>query len=166
MPALRTAHPGGAARRPVPPLVMLLLALVAALGVATPATARAATPAAAPRAMPCAPGVRACMVISRHQAWLADGAGHVILGPVPARGGTAHAPTPVGTFHVLFKDAHYFSKQFQAPMPYAVFFYPGDAFHADNTAVNSNGCIHLPVSVAQRFYAALHVGDEVQIRQN
>jgi lipoprotein-anchoring transpeptidase ErfK/SrfK len=103
------------------------------------------------------------MSLSAHRAWLTDGAGHVTYGPVAAHGGSAHAPTPVGTFQVISKDAHFYSTQFHAPMPYSVFFYPGDAFHADNTSVNSNGCIHLSSSSAQHFFNTLHVGDEVQI---
>lgn len=114
-------------------------------------------------ATPCAVTAKACMNLSTHQAWLTDGAGHVINGPVAARGGTPSAPTPVGTFHVLAKDKHFYSTQFHAPMPYSVFFYPGDAFHADNTSVPSNGCIHLSWSSAQQFYNTLHLGDQVQV---
>jgi lipoprotein-anchoring transpeptidase ErfK/SrfK len=64
---------------------------------------------------------------------------------------------------VISKDAHFYSTQFHAPMPYSVFFYPGDAFHADNPAIASNGCIHLPTAAAQRFFSTLRIGDQVQI---
>jgi lipoprotein-anchoring transpeptidase ErfK/SrfK len=114
-------------------------------------------------ATPCAVTAKACMDLSNHQAWLTDGAGNVIYGPVAARGGTPSAPTPVGTFHVLSKNKHFYSTEFHAPMPYSVFFYPGDALHADNTSVASNGCIHLNWSSAQRFYNFLNLGDQVQI---
>ena len=113
---------------------------------------------------PCAPTAKACVDLSSHQAWLTDGAGHVTYGPVAARGGSEEAKTPKGSFSVLSKDAHYFSREFQAPMPYSVFFYPGDAFHADNPATASNGCIHLAAASAQRFFAALNPGDSVQIK--
>ncbi len=102
------------------------------------------------------------MDLSSHGAWLTDGAGHVSYGPVAARGGTSSAPTPVGTFHVLSKARHFYSTEFDAPMPYSVFFYPGDAFHADNTSVASNGCIHLSSASAQRFFITLQPGDQVQ----
>jgi len=114
-------------------------------------------------ATPCAVTAKACMDLSRHQAWLTDGAGNVIYGPVAARGGTTSAPTPVGTFQVLSKNKHFYSTEFHAPMPYSVFFYPGDALHADSTSVASNGCIHLSWSSAQRFYNFLNPGDQVQI---
>jgi lipoprotein-anchoring transpeptidase ErfK/SrfK len=97
-------------------------------------------------------------------AWLTDGAGHITYGPVPAHGGSRHAPTPTGTFHVLYKDAHYYSTEFNAPMPYSVFFYPGDAFHADNPATASNGCIHLTSASAQHFFNTLKPGDSVQVK--
>ncbi|MBO0878763.1 MAG: L,D-transpeptidase [Pseudonocardia sp.] len=112
---------------------------------------------------PCASSARACMSLSAHRAWLTDGAGHVVYGPVPAHGGPASAPTPAGTFQVIGKDAHFYSTQFHAPMPYSVFFYPGDAFHADNPATASNGCIHLSAGAAQRFFNTLRMGDQVQI---
>jgi lipoprotein-anchoring transpeptidase ErfK/SrfK len=73
------------------------------------------------------------------------------------------AATPIGKFRVLYKDRHHYSTQFDAPMPYSVFFYPGDALHADNTAVASNGCVHLNAVAAQRFYNGLTQGDQVQI---
>lgn len=114
-------------------------------------------------ATPCVASAKACMSLSARRAWLTDGAGHVVYGPVPAHGGSSGAATPVGTFDVIAKDAHFYSTQFHAPMPYSVFFYPGDAFHADNPAVASNGCIHLNSGAAQRFFNTLRVGDEVQI---
>lgn len=155
------------ARRIIGTAGLVLVTLLAAVG-ATAATA--GTASAAPRTIPqaasptpCAVAAKACMDLSRHQAWLTDGAGNVIYGPVASRGGTRSAPTPVGTFQVLAKDKHFYSTEFHAPMPYSVFFYPGDAFHADNTSVASNGCIHLSWSSAQHFYNTLKAGDQVQI---
>lgn len=137
--------------------VLLGVVTASALGIFGPTASAQAAPT------PCASGARACMSLSAHRAWLTDGAGHVVYGPVPAHGGPAQAPTPVGTFHVISKDAHFYSTQFHAPMPYSVFFYPGDAFHADNPATASNGCIHLNAAAAQRFFNTLRVGDQVQI---
>ena len=120
------------------------------------------TPAAA-SSTPCAATAKACVNLSTRQAWLTDGAGHVTYGPVAAHGGSSRAPTPVGTFGVIYKDLHHYSKEFDAPMPYSVFFYPGDALHADNPSSASNGCIHLAWSSAQRFYNGLAPGDQVQV---
>jgi len=65
-------------------------------------------------------------LLSRSEAWLTDGHGHITYGPASIAGGTPAYPTPTGTFHVLSKDATYHSTEFHnAPMPYSVFFYPG-----------------------------------------
>lgn len=141
--------------------------LLGALAVGT-GTAFATAPAPAKSknsksATPCAASAKACMDLSKNQAWLTDGKGHVTFGPVPARGGSSSSPTPVGSFKVLSKDAHFYSTEFKAPMPWSVFFYPGDAFHADNPATNSSGCVHLTNASAQRFFSTLNVGDKVQI---
>ncbi len=60
------------------------------------------------------------MDLSSHRAWLTDEAGHVTYGPVAARGGESSGPTPVGTFPVLSKARHFYSTEFDAPMPYSV----------------------------------------------
>jgi lipoprotein-anchoring transpeptidase ErfK/SrfK len=162
-----TANAAPAAQAPTVPAVDKAPAVPAVdHAPAAPAVSPApAAPAPTPSAagLPCSAAAKACMSLSRRQAWLTDGAGHVTFGPVPARGGMTRAPSPVGTFQVISKDAHFYSTQFHAPMPYSVFFYPGVAFHADNPAVASNGCIHLNASAAQRFFSNLRVGDQVQI---
>jgi lipoprotein-anchoring transpeptidase ErfK/SrfK len=103
------------------------------------------------------------MDLSSRQAWLTDGAGHVVAGPFAARGGKSGAPTPVGTFTVEKKVKNYWSRAFDAPMPNSVFFQPGIAFHADNPKVASNGCVHLTRSASQQFFSTLQPGDPVQI---
>ena len=116
-------------------------------------------------ASPCSASAKACMDLSKQQAWLTDGAGHITYGPVPARGGAKGAKTPKGTFSVISKDQHHLSREFNnAPMPYSVFFYPGDAFHSGNPATASNGCIHLSPAAAQRFFSGLNVGDPVEVK--
>jgi len=151
-------------------------AIAGGVGIAEAASAATNKPPSAPRpaaappgpqvvsATPCGVSAKACVVLSHHQAWLTDGKGRITRGPVPATGGTPADPTPTGTFHVLSKDAHFRSTEFHnAPMPYSVFFYPGDAFHADNVHQWSHGCIHLNLDDAQAFFNALKVGDQVQI---
>jgi hypothetical protein len=146
------------------------LATAAAAPSSTPPTAPSAPPAAAPpapapvrSATPCRVTAKACMDLSGRQAWLTDGAGHITYGPVAARGGKKGAATPTGVFHVLYRDRNHWSRQFDAPMPNSVFFYPGDAFHADNPKVASNGCIHLTRKASAAFFGALRTGDEVQV---
>ncbi len=140
-----------------------------ALGLGTASAQPApAGPAAAPApattaGTPCAATARACLDLSARQAWLTDGAGHVVAGPFAARGGTSSAPTPVGTFTVEKKVKNYWSKAFDAPMPNSVFFQPGIAFHEDSTKIPSNGCVHLSWSASQQFYDTLKPGDPVQV---
>jgi len=137
-------------------------AALTAAAVIGPAVASAAPATAAPAA-PCGAGAKVCVDLSSEQAWLMKD-GQVTYGPVPIDAGTKSHPTPAGTFHVLFKDINYHSTEFHnAPMPYSVFFYPGDAFHEGSLNVASHGCIHLSASAAKTFYNTLQPGDEVQI---
>ena len=138
------------------------------LGLGTASAQPTAQPAAVPApattpGTPCAATVKACMDLSSRQAWLTDGAGHVVAGPFAARGGKSGAATPIGTFTVEKKVKNYWSKAFDAPMPNSVFFQPGIAFHADNPKVASNGCVHLTRSTSQQFFNSLQPGDPVQI---
>jgi lipoprotein-anchoring transpeptidase ErfK/SrfK len=134
---------------------------------APPATTKApvlpvaAPPAAAP-GVPCVAAAKACVRIATHQAWLIEN-GQVVLGPVSIMPGRPGFRTPVGTFHVLSKAAHFWSTAFNAPMPDSVFFLPGFAFHIGSLSVFSHGCIHLSPSAGATFFNTLHVGDEVQI---
>jgi lipoprotein-anchoring transpeptidase ErfK/SrfK len=121
-----------------------------------------AAPAQAPAGVPCAAGVKACVDIATRKAWLIED-GKVVLGPVSIMPGRPGYRTPVGTFHVLSKDAHYWSHTFNAPMPDAVFFYPGVAFHIGSLGVYSHGCVHLSASSASVFFHTLQIGDEVQV---
>jgi hypothetical protein len=112
---------------------------------------------------PCAPTVRACVSLSARKAWLMDGAGRVVYGPVGVLGGRRGEPTPVGTFSVSNKVRNYHSRQFDAPMPYSVFFQPGIAFHTGSLSTRSAGCLHLGSTSAKRFFATLAPGDTVQV---
>jgi hypothetical protein len=149
-------------------IAVTAVVLTAGTGSLVPTSAVTELAASAPAAKsssPCSPSAKACMDLSKQQAWLTDGAGHITYGPVPARGGAKGAKTPKGTFSVLWKDADHHSKEFNnAPMPYSVFFYPGDAFHGGNPATASNGCIHLSLGAAQRFFSGLNTGDKVEVK--
>jgi lipoprotein-anchoring transpeptidase ErfK/SrfK len=125
------------------------------------ATVLLATPAQAAET-PCSTAVRACVDLSTQQAWLTHG-GVVDYGPVTVRTGRASAPTDPGTFHVTYKDLHHVSSIYDVPMPYAVFFNGGDAFHEGSLAESSHGCVHLSQTAASEFYGTLQPGDEVQV---
>lgn len=112
--------------------------------------------------VPCSAAARACVDLSAREAWLVRD-GKVVYGPVSIMPGRVGWRTPQGTFHVLFKDANYFSHEFQAPMPDSVFFASGIAFHVGSLSVHSHGCVHLSSTSASKFFHTLQVGDEVQV---
>jgi lipoprotein-anchoring transpeptidase ErfK/SrfK len=121
-----------------------------------------ATEAAAPLDIPCHITTGACADVSAHKAWLVSD-GKIVLGPVSMMPGRPGYRTPIGTFHVTSKVLHYYSHEFDAPMPYSVFFYPGVAFHEGSLGVYSHGCVHLSKSSAETFYSDMYIGETVQI---
>lgn len=127
-----------------------------------PVAQPAAAPVAAPSETPCSAAARACVDLSARKAWLVQN-GKVVYGPVSIMPGRPGWRTPVGTFHVTFKAANFYSTEFHAPMPYSVFFVGGVAFHAGSLYVSSHGCVHLSTSSAITFFHTLSVGDEVQV---
>jgi len=128
---------------------------IGALGFATPAAEAAPTP--------CAANARACLQLHTNKAWLMSG-GQVTYGPVPVTVGTPDHPTPKGRFRVQYKDIDHYSKEFNGPMPYSVFFTnTGVAFHEGSLRVPSHGCVHLSHSAAVKFYNTLKPGDAVQV---
>ena len=83
---------------------------------------------------------------------------------VPFLDGDPRSPTPVGTFAVDWKAQNYHSREFDADMPFSVFFAPGGvAFHEGSLEKASNGCVHLSTTAAKRFFDSLNPGDEVQV---
>ena len=113
---------------------------------------------------PCTVTARACVDLAKNQAWLIH-SGEVTRGPVAISHGGQGKETPTGTFKVLWKDEDHKSAEFDdAPMPYSVFFADGGiAFHQGNPNNPSAGCVHLSATDAQTWFAALEVGDEVQV---
>ncbi|MEJ2889965.1 L,D-transpeptidase [Actinomycetospora aeridis] len=130
------------------------------------ATAGAAGPAAAaPAEAPCAAPARACVDLSDQRAWLLDGRGGVLRGPVPITSGILSQPTPAGEFRVTRKAREHTSSITGTPMPYSVFFdHRGRAFHAGSLQRPSLGCIHLSDDDAAAFFDSLQIGDPVEIQ--
>ncbi len=142
---------------------------LAGVALAAPAAAPAPAPAAAPApatksATPCAITAKACVDITQKKAWLTDGKGHVIDGPVTVTTGAKGYPTPTGTFSVMWKDKNHKSDEYDhAPMNNSVFFAPGDAFHEGSLQKDSAGCVHLSAADSEKFFDNLQVYDQVQI---
>ena len=115
------------------------------------------------RGVPCDIHADACVSLSRQEAWLMRD-GRIVYGPVAVATGRAGLPTPTGDFRVWYKDVDGWSSTYDAPMPYSVFFYQGDAFHEDPVTVRSHGCVHLSLRNAEYFYRFLQYGDLVEVR--
>lgn len=113
--------------------------------------------------VPCDVRAIACVSLSKQEAWLMHD-GKVVYGPVDVATGRAGLPTPTGDFHVWYKVVDGWSTTYDAPMPYSVFFYEGDAFHEDPVTVRSHGCVHLSLENAEYFYRFLQYGDLVEVR--
>ncbi|RJQ76809.1 murein L,D-transpeptidase [Pseudonocardiaceae bacterium YIM PH 21723] len=136
-------------------------------------TVSQAAPAAAPAVnavtMPCAPTVRACVIMR------STGFGTAMLVnngvPYQAVEMSAGAPspetaTPTGIFSVKRKVKDDWSKEFNAPMKNSVYFTnQGHAFHQGRVDWLSHGCVHLEPANAEAFFNYLQVGDSVQIVQ-
>ena len=120
------------------------------------------TASLAAQGVPCQAAAIACVSLSKQEAWLLHD-GKVVFGPVKVATGRASLPTPAGIFHVKYKVRDSWSVPYKAWMPWAVYFYGGDAFHEDPVTVRSHGCVHLSASNAEYFYNYLQVGNEVQI---
>jgi len=113
---------------------------------------------------PCGAGAEACVDLSDQEAWLLDGEGGIVRGPVPITSGTLDDPTPAGDFHVTRRSIDHVSSITGTPMPYAVFFdHRGRAFHEGSLERPSLGCVHLAHDDAVAFWDALQMGDSVEI---
>lgn len=151
-------------------LVVIALAASASLALATTVWAApmvsAAPPVPPPAAgTPCELTVKACARLSSNEAWLTDGRGTVITGPVRMNHGAPGQETPTGRFSVQWKNKDHFSREAGGtPMPYSVFFDGhGRAFHGGDPARQSAGCVRLPEHIAKTFFDSLQPGDQVQI---
>ncbi|MCD2192846.1 L,D-transpeptidase [Actinomycetospora endophytica] len=179
----RTRAPTAAASPAGVVVAAVGLGALAAPGVAAAAPAPAPAPAApapgvapkapapdkSPAAMksPCGPEIKGCVSISKHTAWLTDGHGHTVDGPVNISTGGPGQETPTGQFTVQWKDANFHSSEYHgAPMPESVFFDDhGRAFHEGNLGRASGGCVHLGHDDARRFFDNLQPNDQVQIKK-
>jgi lipoprotein-anchoring transpeptidase ErfK/SrfK len=112
--------------------------------------------------VPCQATAIACVSLSKQEAWLLRD-GKVVYGPVRVATGRSGLATPAGIFHVYYKVRDSWSAPYQSWMPWAAYFYKGDAFHEDPVTVRSHGCVHLSATNAEYFYDYLHIGDEVQV---
>lgn len=78
--------------------------------------------------------------------------------------GADSKPTPAGLFPVLEKSADYFSRTYDAPMPFTLMLTAdGVAIHGSNVRdrAATHGCIGVPLEFARRLFEQAQVGDKV-----
>jgi len=84
--------------------------------------------------------------------WLGEGIGRYGDREFAVLGGTKKNPSPTGAFQIEWKARNWWSKQYDASMPYAMFFFDGAALHQGSMNYHSHGCIHLPEDVAKWLF--------------
>lgn len=93
-------------------------------------------------------------------------AGHEI-GTAVVLYGADGLPTPTGKFPIRAKTRNHRSRTYDnAPMPYSLWLTrDGVAIHGSNVrwGFATHGCVGVPSAFAGKLFAALNVGDEVQI---
>lgn len=84
--------------------------------------------------------------------WLSEGYGRYGDREFQVRGGSKKNPTPTGAFTVEWKSRKWWSKQYDAAMPYALFYYKGAALHQGVMRGHSHGCVRLNEADAKFLY--------------
>lgn len=158
-------------------VVVGVLGLVAATGVALAGSAAADSPAAEKNraeplvaGTPCTATAKACVDLDSQQSWLFKD-GTPIRGPIKIASGGNGQETPIGhSLRVYRKEADHKSQESRlpdgspAPMPWSVFFQDGGiAFHSGSPDRSSAGCIHVPEADAKAYFDYLQIGDQVQV---
>lgn len=111
----------------------------------------------------CPASAAACIDLTYDETWLQSN-GKVTYGPVPITSGKPGFRTRTGNWTVYYKNANHWSREFNAPMPNAVFFdHIGIAFHAGSLTVLSHGCIHLSNEASRVFFNRLGYGAKVSV---
>jgi lipoprotein-anchoring transpeptidase ErfK/SrfK len=107
-----------------------------------------------------------CVDLTSQTAWIAE-RGMVTWGPYAVRSGRDRYETRTGTFHVQRKSLHHVSSIFGSPMPYAMFFSGGQAFHTSDRylfdPLGSHGCVHIPPNVARAMWDRVSTSTTVQV---
>ena len=84
--------------------------------------------------------------------WLGEGIGRYGDREFTIRGGSQKYPTPTGSFTVEWKSRKWWSRQWDAAMPYAMFYHRGAALHQGVMRGHSHGCIRLTEEDAKYLF--------------
>lgn len=85
--------------------------------------------------------------------WLGEKIGRFITSEFRVQGGMPTYPTPSGSFWIYWKNREHISKQWDAPMPYAMFFKDGAALHVGPLYGGSHGCVRISEEMAKVLFA-------------
>jgi len=80
--------------------------------------------------------------------------------------GMTDKPTPAGAYTVITKAADYYSRSYDAPMPFMLrLTQDGVAIHASQVRADraTHGCLGVPLGFAEQLYAAADTGTPVYI---
>jgi len=86
------------------------------------------------------------------EVWLSEGVGRYGDKEFQISGGSEQYPSPTGAFTIQWRSRKWWSKQWDAPMPYAMFFHNGAALHVGSLNSRSKGCIRLSEDTAAYLY--------------
>lgn len=90
--------------------------------------------------------------------------GHDEIGATVLLYGQEEMPTPTGRFTVQAMKKDYWSRTYDAPMPYSLFLTDdGVAIHGSDVrpGAATHGCLGVPLEFAKHLFAAANVGAEV-----
>ena len=91
--------------------------------------------------------------------WLSEGVGRYGNKEFGVSGGRPEFPSPTGAFQIEWKSRLWWSKQWQAPMPYAMFFHNGAAIHVGSLDSHSHGCVRVSEDTAKWLFRVTREGE-------
>ena len=121
---------------------------------------------AATSGCPNSPAPVICVDLTHQRLWVQKGGKTTFLA-VPIRSGRRGYATRTGTFHVFSRAERFWSKEYNAPMPYSQFFSGGQAIHGSGDDISrgpgSHGCVNLRTADARRLWSATRSGEAVYV---
>ncbi len=105
-----------------------------------------------------------CVDLTSQTVWIARN-GTRVWGPWPVRSGRNGYETRTGKFRVYRKNIDHVSSIYGTPMPYAMFFSGGQAFHTSDrylyNSLGSHGCVHIVPRIARDMWDRVGTGTAV-----
>jgi lipoprotein-anchoring transpeptidase ErfK/SrfK len=145
-----------------------VVAMTAACSVLAAGAARAAEahhPSRLPAACPQRSVLVACVDQDHQKMWVQEGS-KVVFPAVTVRTGKPGLRTPDGLYRIYWRHSYVYSRLFDEPMPYSLFFFRGYALHATYDDVRkggSHGCVNMRLDDARKVFGLMGVGDLVYI---